>query len=167
MPEPRPLHVLLCDQDPVARRTLGDVATAVGFTVVAETNNVIEALQLAGPLDATLVMLTTESLMGNPVEILSEFPEGPAATEVVLITADPAVRARAGQAGVYTVAGHGDLAAVERSTAALADSLASGERRRATDRRMGDRRSRQDWSQVISERRRGGRRQADRRGTVA
>jgi AmiR/NasT family two-component response regulator len=165
MPEPRPLHVLLCDQDPVARRTLGDVATAVGFTVVAETNNVIEALNLAGPLDATLVMLTTESLMGNPVEILAEFPEGPANTEVVLITADPAIRARAGQAGVYTVAGHGDLATVERSTGALAEALASGERRRALDRRAADRRVRQDWSQVISERRRTARRQADRRGS--
>jgi AmiR/NasT family two-component response regulator len=167
MPEPRPLHVLLCDQDPVARRTLGDVATAAGFTVVAETNNVIEALNLAAPLEATLVMLTTESLMGNPVEILAEFPEGPAGTEVVLITADPAVKARAAQAGVFTVAGHGDVATLERSTVALADALATGERRRAVDRRVADRRIDQVWSKVISERRKTGRRQADRRGTVA
>jgi DNA-binding NarL/FixJ family response regulator len=159
--------VLLCDQDPVARRTLGDVAIAAGFTVVAETNNVIEALNLAGPLDATLVMLTTESLMGNPVEILAEFPQGPAATEVMLITADAAIRARAGQAGVYSVAGHGDVATLEHSAGALAESLTSGERRRSVDRRVGDRRMAQMWSKVISERRRRPRRQADRRGTVA
>ena len=45
MPETKPKRAFICDEDQLLRRTMGDLVKEVGFEVVGEASNVIQALE--------------------------------------------------------------------------------------------------------------------------
>jgi DNA-binding NarL/FixJ family response regulator len=169
MAETKPKRALICDQDMVLRRTLGELVTDVGFDVVGESSNVIEVLQQAVGSRATLVVLTIESLMLNPLEIIAELRQGADPPEVIVVSNDGAARAHALAVGACALTMHGDAEALTAAAAAVADVLSTGERRRRRERRTGqERRLRQDWSQVTCQRRLSDKRRArSRRSSVS
>jgi DNA-binding NarL/FixJ family response regulator len=160
MPETKPKRALICDGDPLLRRTLGELVKEAGFEVVGEAANIIGALDQAPILKPTLVVLTIESLVLNPMEIIAELREGEHPPEVVVVSPDEAARAHALAVGAFDLTAHGDAKALTEAAAAVAHILTTGERRTRPERRSGqERRQRQDWSKVISQQRKG----ADRR----
>jgi DNA-binding NarL/FixJ family response regulator len=156
MPETKPKRAYICDGDQLLRRTLGELVKEVGFEVVGEAANVIQALDQVPILKPTLVVLTIESLVLNPMEIIADLRQGEQPPEVIVVSPDEAARAHALAVGAFDLTAHGDARALMEAAAAVAHILATGERRTNPERRSGqERRQRQDWSKVISQRRRG------------
>jgi DNA-binding NarL/FixJ family response regulator len=164
MPETKPKRALICDGDDLLRRTLGELVAEVGFEVVGEAANVIQALQQLAGSRATLVVLTIESLVLNPMEIIAELRQGENPPEVIVVSPDEAARAHALAVGAFDLTVHGDARALMEAAAAVAGQLSTGERRTRPERRSGqERRQRQDWSKVISQRRSGDERRVTQR----
>jgi DNA-binding NarL/FixJ family response regulator len=156
MPETKPKRALICDGDELLRRTLGELVKEAGFEVVGETSNVIQALQQLERTNPTLIVLTIESLVLNPMEIIAELRQGDHPPEIIVVSPDEAARAHALAVGAFDLTAHGDARALSEAVAAVGETLATGERRTRPERRSGqERRQRQDWSKVISERRSG------------
>ena len=91
MPETKPKRALICDGDQLLRRTLGELVKEVGFEVVGEAANIIQALDQAPILKPTLVVLTIESLVLNPMEIIADLRQGDMPPEVIVVSPDEAV----------------------------------------------------------------------------
>ena len=156
MPETKPKRAFICDGDELLRRTLGDLVKEVGFEVVGESANVIQALDRVAQAKPTLVVLTIESLVLNPMEIIAELRQGDQPPEVIVVSPDEAARAHALAVGAFDLTAHGDAKGLMEAAAAVAHVLTTGERRIHRERRSGqERRQRQDWSKVISQRRTG------------
>jgi DNA-binding NarL/FixJ family response regulator len=166
MTESRPLRALICDHDATLRRTLGGFSEDAGFEVVAEVDNVIEALQILAATRATLVLLTAESLATNPMAIVAELRQGDPPAEVILLAPEDSSRDQALELGLFDLTLHGDAEALVEALSAVALILRTGERRRRPERRTGtERRERQDWSKVTAQRRDVQRRRLQRRPT--
>jgi two-component system chemotaxis response regulator CheY len=164
MPETKPKRAFICDGDELLRRTLGDLVKEAGFEVVGEAANIIQALERVGLVRPTLVVLTIESLVLNPIEIIADLRQGDPPPEIIVVSPDEAARAHALAVGAFDLTTHGDARALTEAAVAVAQLLTTGERRTHPERRSGqERRQRQDWSKVISQRRSGVERRAGRR----
>lgn len=167
----RPLTVLVCDSDLVARAAYARSAAAAGFEVLEQADNAARALQLY-PFHPASLVITSQELFGmSGLEALSEFRRLDNPPEVMIITADMSIRDQARAAGAFAVIERGDPDALNRALSEARYLFETGERRKSGDRRSGtDRRQKQDWTKVTIERRSGiDRRQQSRRraGDVA
>jgi DNA-binding NarL/FixJ family response regulator len=168
MLETKPRRALICDGDQLLRRTLGGLVEEAGFDVVGEASNVIQALQQVTGSKATLVVLTVESLVLNPIEIIAELRQGEHPPEVIVVSPDVAARAHALAVGAFDLTIHGDAEGLMEAAAAVGHQLATGERRARPERRIApERRQRQEWSKVVSQRRSGAERRARQRRAAA
>lgn len=163
----RPLRAVVCDPDFVSQAALAHSLQTAGFEVLERVDNGPRAITAAETAHPTLLVVNNElsGMLGVEVfEVVQRLAlaEPP---EMILVSADPAIRDRALDAGAWAVVPRGDVEILERVLAEVREFLETGERRTSSDRRAGeDRRQHQDWSKVISERRSGeDRRDADRR----
>ena len=156
MSEPRPLTAIIADFDLWVRRALGTSVIEAGFEVAAEAANVLDVLNESSYLHPSVVVLTSDSLGINSVDILHELREQDPPAEIVLVSPDLSGRAHAQEIGVHEVVLRGEHDQLLKVLLGLREQIETGERRRTSDRRSGaDRRKAQDWSKVTIQRRSG------------
>lgn len=158
MPEARPLTVIVCDPDPFTRSATSSLARSAGFEVLAEITYSVDAARQAALTSPSLVMILHEQSGLTGLDAIEELraTDLDLPPEIVLLTSDLSISARAAELGAFAVAQRTDPEMIERVLAEVRDLLETGERRSSSDRRTGsDRRVAQDWSKVTQERRSG------------
>ncbi len=157
------VSILVCDRDELARRAWGRVVAERGYEVVGEATTAVEAVQLCGIFDASVVVIGNELVGLSGIEVVPELAER--GVRVILVSNDQQVLDQARAAGAFFAVARGDLDNFERAIDAVGEPQVEGERRTGVDRRaLADRRQAQDWGKVIRERRSGAdRRRAERR----
>jgi CheY-like chemotaxis protein len=75
------MRLVVCDDDPSVRSAVGVIAEEHGHTVIAETDNALEALQLTGRFNPDVLVLDLALRIGSGAEVLAELngpiPDGP------------------------------------------------------------------------------------------
>lgn len=167
MPESRPLTAVVCDHDQLVLRATSAVLEELGFEILGDARNAVEAIREAEYLKPSLVVMTHEQVGLSGLEALPDLRRLDPPPEVVLIALESQRIAEATrEQGGFDVVEQGDGPMLQRVLEEARELLITGERRAGgSDRRTGaDRRVAQDWSKVISERRSGeDRRKGDRR----
>lgn len=149
-------RILLCDDDEVELAALKRTAADSGFEVVDTARHAIELLQLANVHKPDAAIVRNEVYGVSGLEVTQDLVNLEKRVEVILLTSDPSLEARALESGAFAVVTRGDVEALETAMGSLAEWLGGGERRTGGDRRTGEeRRQEQDWSKVYSERRSG------------
>lgn len=168
MPQSRPLTALVCDHDHLVLRATSALLEELGFEILGDAHNAVEAIREAEFLKPSLVVMTHEQVGISGLEALPDLRRIDPAPEVVLIAIDGhRIHDATREAGGFEVVDQGDGPMLRRVLEEARELLVTGERRATgSDRRTGaDRRVHQDWSKVISERRSGeDRRKGSRRG---
>lgn len=158
MPEARPLTVIVCDPDPFTRSAAASLARAAGFEIIAEIAYSVDAARQVAITAPSLVMILHEQSGLTGLDAVEELraTDVDLPPEIVLLTSDLSISARASELGAFGVALRTDPEMIERVLAEVRHLLETGERRSSSDRRTGsDRRVTQDWSKVTQERRSG------------
>jgi DNA-binding NarL/FixJ family response regulator len=138
------------------RRSIGTAVIEAGFEIAAEGANVVDVLRETEYLHPALVVLTLDAIGMNPLAIIGELREGEDQPEIVVVAHDTSTREHAQSVGAYDVVEQDDADALLRLLGEIREVLESGERRRSDERRSGaDRRVRQEWSKVTTQRRDG------------
>lgn len=162
MPEARPLHAIVCDFDRWHRLSITQLLEEAGFSVVAEAEFAVEAIQQVVALHPTLVVITLETSGLSGLDAIPDLRGGDDPPEIILLANDEKARDAAVAAGAFDLALKGDTDMIERQLDEVRELLETGERRTSSDRRAGaDRREKADWAKVTAERRSGDERRAD------
>lgn len=157
MPIARPLTAIVCEADNWTREILTREVERTGFEVLGVSATVIDALNQFRAARPSFVVMGNEHAGMSGMAAMPELREGDDPPEVLLIASDGSVRDRAKDEGAYEVAIRGDIDMLERMLQEVRHLLETGERRKAGgDRRTNpERRVKQDWSRVTTERRSG------------
>jgi DNA-binding response OmpR family regulator len=159
----RPLTVLVCDSDPFAARTFGQIAADRGFEVCTPAENGAQLLDLLTVVHPSLVIVTNELYGMSGMDVLDAVAHLDGGPEVILVTSDERAR-RDAEGLALAVADRYDVEELHAAINLAKHLFETGERRTKTDRRSGiDRRQHQDWSKVTKERRVEQRRKGPRR----
>lgn len=155
------LRGLVCASDSMIREAAAAAVTAAEYDLVAETSSVADTLEMLKLISTDLIVIDNDLPRALAIEWLSDLHESAPLAAILLIANDEAILDRAMRDGAFGVVYKKELSelsgALQRARAWLNDP----DLRKPGERRTGsDRRRKQDWGKVTSERRSG----EDRRG---
>lgn len=153
------LTVLICDPDPAQRGAISQLAEENGFAVVGEVDRIHDGIEVGRLVGPNLAVISDELAYAEGLTGVREFHEALPSVEILFITRDESVTDEAREAGAFGVLYRDRLDELPGALGRVGEWIASADERPRNERRTGrDRRTRQDWRQVTSERRQGDRR---------
>jgi DNA-binding response OmpR family regulator len=153
------MTAVVCEADESTRHLMSNMVREAGYEVVGEADRAFEAVELTRILTPSLVVIDQDLPFVTGLEVLTDLKDSSARCEVLLVTRDEGVRDEATSAGAFGVVYKTKLHELSGALARAKEFLEGSGERPDDERRTGrDRRQKQDWQQVTSERRKQSRR---------
>jgi len=157
MGESEAFKALVCAADSMIRQTLASGVIQGGYELVGETDSGQATEELAKLVQPDLILIDNELPWRPGVEWVATLADDHPLAAIFLIANDASIRDRAVTQGAFGVVYRYQLSELAGALGRAHAWLSDDTRRQVGERRTGrDRRQRQEWSKVTTERRSGG-----------
>jgi DNA-binding NarL/FixJ family response regulator len=168
MGEPSVLKGLVCSADTLVRQTMSATVVKADYELVGETDDGPSTIELSRMVKPDLLVIDNDLPWRPGVEWVADLAADHPLAAILLLANDQGIRERAVECGAFGVVYRNNLSELSGALGRARAWLEDPERRKLGERRTGrDRRQRQEWAKVTTERRSGGDRRSDPAGGAA